>query len=214
MAIVMHLPNFPIVPTKQHQLIVVFGNGFAKNWDLPSHVIDRLDLADEYYRQGIAPIIALGGNKSMREPYTPIKEAQAMANYLHREKNIPLSALRLEITSENSRENVLYLKTGILIPERMTDLLVLCPDYQRERLEFLLPKILGPEYIWTVCETPTELGKNPEVLQSQRDVLDSEKRFFASMKDGDHTFLEKRLSVDPCTEINPVAAWVARGRKL
>ena len=210
-------PSFPHIPTKKYQLLVTFGNGFvdADKGILPEHVLNRLDYLNECYKSGVAPMIVLGGNKSKHEPYVPIKESEQMAAYLHNEHDIPYSAMLLEGSSENCRENVLYLKTDVLIPHGYRDMLVICPDYQKERFAFLLPKILGPEYSVAIQGFETQLGKDPEVIASKVRILEAEKRFFARIPDGAQAtaFLKTNLSVDPYKEINPVAIEIALGRK-
>lgn len=94
---------------KQYDFIIIHGAGLKEGRKLTPLLKQRVDKAVEAFKQSKNPnikIIASGGKGSDEE----ISEAQAIANYLVEETDIPIDKIILEDKSTTTYENLLYSK--------------------------------------------------------------------------------------------------------
>ena len=94
---------------KQYDFIIIHGAGLKEGRKLTPLLKQRVDKAVEAFKQSENPnikIIASGGKGSDEE----ISEAQAIANYLVEEAEIPIDKIILEDKSTTTYENLQYSK--------------------------------------------------------------------------------------------------------
>ncbi|MFN4071176.1 MAG: YdcF family protein [Thermus caldifontis] len=81
--------------------------GAAQYGGRPSPILERrLEAALHLYRQGLAPKVAVAGGKAPGDRYS---EGEVGCRYL-RERGVPAEALLCEEESQNTYENLLFLK--------------------------------------------------------------------------------------------------------
>jgi uncharacterized SAM-binding protein YcdF (DUF218 family) len=175
-----------------YDAILITGEGFNSDGSLADITKARLEKATEMYKGGrTSAIIICGlyGYKAIEKP--AMSEAAAYAEYLY-QLGVPKQAIRLEVESQESLGNILFAKMKILIKEGWRKILVM-PSYNQsnDRIEYLLQKILGPEYEWQVQrigenKDPTNLAREAKALMYTKEINDA-------FDDGDHDAIYKGL---------------------
>lgn len=184
---------------KKYDAIVVIGYSFDENWELPNHLIDRLKLAAEYYRESVANKIVTTGYHSIHWDWenidVPVKECDLMRDVLI-ENGVPDGDVLREAKSKDTPGNIYYLKQDILLPHKFNSVLIMCAAHHLERVKFLVGKILGASYI-VDFESTDSPGTNSQSFISHEDRVMSEQReWLKDMPDGDHTWLRGKFYSD------------------
>lgn len=202
---------------KTYDIIAVLGNGFTNVWQMPSHMINRLDIVAKLYSKGVAKKIAVCGkwsiNYDRKGIVPPVTEAQEMKDLLVR-KGIPSENILKEEKSEDTLGNAYFLKKNIVQPNSYKNILVICSDYQKERAVFLFKKVFGKNYNITMHSGHTPFNNDPEIITYQKDLLARQKIFLKDMVSGDDTFLDSRLYSDPFYRKADSKAFLAMGRMI
>jgi uncharacterized SAM-binding protein YcdF (DUF218 family) len=181
----------------KHDIIVVLGSQpNPKTWKFPRQVYDCLDKAADLFFQGNASYIGLTGkwglsleDNGYKQPFF---ECDAMAEYLYA-KHVPADKILCENKSKDTISNLYYLKTTILMPRKMHDILFVVAEFRLQRLKFLCHKVLGPDYktaFEAISAEASSIYDEPHTFQVQSE-------FLKPMKPGQHTWLTDKFYTAP-----------------
>ena len=88
--------------------------------------------------------------------------------------------------------NILFTKMELLLPNKWTHILVVPqPNHSTERVEYLLQKILGPNYTWTLARPHINIDEQNSLREKKS--LDLTKQINDASEDGDHDAIYKGL---------------------
>jgi uncharacterized SAM-binding protein YcdF (DUF218 family) len=185
---------------KTYDVIITLGNGLTQDWKLPDIVSSRLKKISELYFQKVSNKIIVCGRWSINWDIKGIKppttEAEDMRKVL-----LGLGISDKDILKEEwSRDtigNAYFSKVKLIKPYQLKTILIVCSDFHLKRVQFLFKKIFNNEYQMDFLTTPTESSKNSEFMQMEDNILNRQKRFLETMRDGDDSFLQTRLYDDP-----------------
>lgn len=158
---------------------MVLGAGFTADGNLADTTKARLEKAASLHKNGeVRNLIVCGAHsyKAMNKP--ALSEAEAFAAYLQ-DLGVPKEALYLETDSQETLGNILFAKMRILIKHGWHTILVM-PSYghSSERINYLLQKILGPEYTWHMLRInentePANLAREAKSLAYTKEINDA-----------------------------------------
>jgi len=184
---------------KKYDAIVAIGYSFDENWKLPDHLIDRLKLAAEHYRENVANKIITTGYHSIHWDWenidVPVKECDLMRDTLI-ENGVPVGDVLRENKSRDTPGNIYYLKQNILLPHEFNSVLIMCATHHLKRIEFLVGKILGPSYMVDFESTDSPGTNSKSFMRHEDRVLSEQQEWLKDMPDGDHAWLRGRFYSD------------------
>lgn len=184
----------------KYDVIIVPGSGLTKNWSLPDSVTTRLGYVASLYKEKISEKIIVSGkwsiNWDIEGKIPPTTEAEEMKKYLV-ELGVESNDIFKEEESKDTIGNAYFCKIDVLVPNNFSKILIVCADYHLERVEFLFKKILGGKFNIDFQTTPTEKGKDSNLLKIQHEILKVQKKFLNGMKEGDDSFLKGKFYGDP-----------------
>ncbi|HEY4964453.1 MAG TPA: YdcF family protein [Candidatus Saccharimonadales bacterium] len=182
--------------TKYDLIIVLGSQPDTKTWKFPKQIYDCLDKAKELFDNGVAPFIATSGkwgisidNQGLTQPF---RECDALADYLIK-KGLPDRKILREGDSKDTISNLYYLKTQLLIPRHLNNLLFVAAGFRIPRLKFLCSRVLGSEY--TVAFEPIECEVGS--IYNEPHTLEVQTEFLKPMQSGDHAWLEDKFYTAP-----------------
>lgn len=202
---------------KKYDAIVVLGSQpDYRTWKFPSHTYRSLDHAIELIEQGVAPYIALSGDRALKYDNTgiaqPFRECDKEEEYLLAH-GCPADVILKEGKSRDTVANFYYLKNLVFRPHNIKHVLLITTDFRVERIRFLWQKVMGPDYslgLETVSYKENEIYKNEAV------ALQRQQAWLKDVRDGDDEWFKDKFYDDPyylsCkkrdlerlkTEINP-----------
>jgi len=132
------------------QAIIVLG---AAQFDgRPSAVLRaRLDHAADLYEQGLAPILVVTGGSQPGDRFT---EAAASAAYLE-SKGVPASAIQLETTSRNSRDEIAA-AARFLHQQNVRDVLLVSDPFHAFRIDAIADGVGLNAYVSPTRTSPVK----------------------------------------------------------
>jgi uncharacterized SAM-binding protein YcdF (DUF218 family) len=170
-----------------YDAIIVLGRGISPEGVIPESVKSATRKAVELVQKGEASHIIFSGKWSRHFDYTPPStEAREAANYAL-ELGFPETNIYTEEKSLDTLSNCYYIKTDILIPQNWHSVLLLTMRQNDERAEFLLRKMLGPDYMVDVLSI--DFAFKPETLQRLEETEPAKiqrlREFLGDVADGD-----------------------------
>ncbi len=185
---------------KTYDAIITVGNGFSKDWHLPSEMIPRMKYVSDLYFQKISNTIIVSGKWSidweLNGIIPPTTEAEVMKKVLMG-LGIPDKSILKEEWSEDSIGNAYFSKTHILEPYNFKTILIVCSDLHLKRTKFLFDKILGEAYEKDYQSISLHGIKRDKLLNIQDEIMHAQQVFLKDMRDGEDTFLDNKLYADP-----------------
>src|SRR3989344_3060299 len=182
--------------TKYDVIIVLGSQPETETWKFPKQIYDCLNKTKELFNQGTATLIATSGkwgisidNQGLSQPF---KECDALAEYLIKE-GVPAKSILREGESKDTISNLYYLKTNILIPKKLTNLLFVVAEFRISRLKFLCSRILGSEYSVAFEPIKSQVGST----YNEPHTLEVQSEFLKPMRSGDHTWLNDKFYTAP-----------------
>jgi len=131
---------------QHYNAIIVLGRGISTDGKLPESAKSAIRKAIELVHEGLADIIVFSGKWSRHHDHTP-PTTEARAGYAYAiEQGMHPDLGFIEEKSVDTLSNCYYIKTDILIPRHWHSVLLLTLRENDERAEFLLKKMLGPDY--------------------------------------------------------------------
>ncbi len=178
--------------TQKYDAILVLGGGINLDGTLSEaikrQVQDAVSLFNQHYLQAFITS-GLYGYKGEQKPI--ISEARAYANYAE-SLGVNPDQIYIEERSQETLGNILFTKMEFLIPNNWTRILVVPqPNHSTERIDYLLQKILGPDYTWTVARHTT--NSDEQNAKREQKSLELTKHINDAFEDGDHTAIYKGL---------------------
>lgn len=144
------------------QAIVVLSGGISKKGSLPFFVKSRLDEAcRQYHARGLNKIIVTGKWSYHLEEPPKKTEASAMTEYLLKH-GIPKEHIIREEKSTDLISSLVLVRDKILIPKRITSLVLIGSEFQTERVRMVCSYIFNQKFDIQYSFTPSRL--NPELL--------------------------------------------------
>lgn len=185
---------------KTYDVILTLGNGFTKDWGVPSTVENRLRNVAYLHKHKVSDKILISGGYSIswdvlgvKPPTTEAREMKKMLITF----GIAEEKIFIEEKSKDTIGNLYFSKIKFLIPNNWKHILIVCTDVHRKRIESLANKILGNEYHVSYQTTPSHSLHDEEFIKSQAIVLRKQNEFLSQMKIGEDLFLAERLYKDP-----------------
>lgn len=175
-----------------YDAILVLGGGINLDGSLSTAAKNQVEAAVKLFKQhSPAAFIASGlyGYKGDEKPVT--SEARAYTQYAE-QLGVDHDSLYIEERSQETLGNILFTKTQLLIPYGWKRIIVVPQvNHLTERVEYLLQKVLGPEYKWTIVRPSENLdsvnvARETKSLEMTRDINDA-------FSDGDHDTIYKAL---------------------
>jgi uncharacterized SAM-binding protein YcdF (DUF218 family) len=166
-----------------YDAILVLGCGINRAGQLSSDGYASVKLAEDIYRQNVAPRVIMSGSVSYGSDFTPpVAEAQAMKDYA-RQLGMPASAILVESESKDTLGNAYFTKANLLEPLALRRLAVVQgPNHSLARLQYIFDKVLGPTYPYAL------LGQNkirPGEQERERKSLAVLRTWLDGIADGD-----------------------------
>lgn len=169
----------------KYDAVLVLGGGINLDGTLSDDVKTQIEKAVELFEQhSVGALIFSGLYGYKNEQKLPISEARAYAQYAQ-SLGVDAGNIYIEERSQETLGNILFTKMEILIPHGWTRILVVPQiNHLGERIDYLLQKILGPGYEWTVVRP----GVNQEEKNVAREMksLELTKQINDVFEDGDH----------------------------
>jgi len=162
--------------------IIVLGGGRPSTpAEPPLFVQNRCDLAAKYYKEqllrGSASIILTlsAGTAHLRNlerpDGSPVLESQASAEYLHEKHEIPLDAMRMELTSYDTIGNAYFARTQFADVLKWRRMLVITTDWHMPRskaiFEWVFESNSRPDISLTFEATPS-VGLTEEDIAARK----------------------------------------------
>ena len=167
-----------------------------KTWDFPEQIYDCLNKSAELISNGEAPFVVVSGKWSIalenRGIQQPFRECDKLADILY-ELGVDDTKILKESESMDTPSNLYYLKTKVLIPRNMKQILFVVAEFRVARLKFLCKRILGPDYV-VGFDT---IACDPGPTYNETNTLKVQEEFLKPMKDGEHSYLADKFFSDP-----------------
>lgn len=183
-----------------YDAIMVLGYSFDEHGQLPEHLVKRLELAADLWREGTAPRIIVCGLHSVQWDWAhvdvDVRECDLMQHELIM-NGVPSHAIIREHWSQDTPGNFYFTKSKVLMPHGMQRVLILCATHHLNRVRFLSKKILGPNYHLDYQATYSPASHNPMAMHRENRILAEQKRWLALMEDGDHNWFKPPFYSDP-----------------
>jgi uncharacterized SAM-binding protein YcdF (DUF218 family) len=117
------------------QAIVVLGAPIRMNGELSPAARERVEVALELYRRGVAPIVCVTGGHAPRALHGTAIEAEGMARWL-RAGGVPDESLRVDRRSTTTRENA-ERSAELLLPEGIREVCLVTQPFHSRRAQRL-----------------------------------------------------------------------------
>jgi hypothetical protein len=177
---------------EKYDAILVLGGGINLDGSLPDVVKVQVQEAVNLFELHCAQAFitsGLYGYKSEQKPI--ISEAKACAKYAEN-LGINLNKIYIEERSQETLGNILFTKMEILIPNNWTKILVVPQiNHLTERIEYLMQKILGQGYEWTIVRPNINLDEKN--IAREKKSLELTMQINDAYKDGDHDAIYEGL---------------------
>lgn len=181
---------------KYDAIIVLGSQPETDTWKFPQQIYDCLDKAKELFDKGVAPLIATSGKWGIsiddQGLVQPFRECDALADYLI-EAGVADEKIFREGDSKDTISNLYYLKTQLLIPGKLKNLLFVVAEFRIPRLKFLCDRILGSEYSVNFEPIKCEIGDTYD----EPHTLEVQSEFLKPMSSGDHAWLADKFYTAP-----------------
>ncbi|MFZ2153593.1 MAG: YdcF family protein [Microgenomates group bacterium] len=174
---------------------IVLGTGIKQDGSLPDSCLSNLKTAIKLYKDKKVSKLIFSGRWAWNCKFTPpLTEALAMKQ-IAISRNVPESDVFIEDKSVTTVSNICNLKQNILIPNNYKNIILVCiSDIVRDRNEYNLKMVLGPEYTYDIVITDSVYTpeKYEELKNIETEKLGECKKFYVGIAAGDHqTILEK-----------------------
>lgn len=170
--------------SENYDVILVLGGGLNANGGLDQDARDKLDYVIDLAKQHQPKAIIVSGGYSYKLSVTPPNtEAQAMRDYLVG-CGVTENKIFTEEKSKDTLGNVYFSKIDLLRQHGWKDVLVVASvNHSLRRVDYLLTKILGPEYNYEIIAQKT----NDDNLNQDRETksLQLTKQLLDTVNDGD-----------------------------
>jgi uncharacterized SAM-binding protein YcdF (DUF218 family) len=178
--------------TGQYDAILVLGGGINLDGSLADTAKRQVQKAvDLYTTHSTDAFITSGlyGYKDIEKPI--ISEAKAYALYAE-SLGVPHEHIYTEEHSQDTVGNIVFTKTELLLPHNWTRIIVVPQiNHLTERIEYVLQKVLGPNYTWTIIRSDENLSQQ-NTTREQRS-LDLTRHINDPLADGDHDAIYNEL---------------------
>lgn len=174
--------------------VVVLGTGIKQDGQLPQSSIQNLKRAVELYKNKHTQKLILAGKWAWNCKYIPrLTEAAAM-RLVALNRGIPAVDIIKEETGTTTVSNLVAIKENILIPQNCKNIAIVCiSDIIKERMEYNLKMVLGPEYTYEIIMA--ESSYTPEMYQelktSEIKKMSDCINFYKDLVPGDHQTILK-----------------------
>jgi uncharacterized SAM-binding protein YcdF (DUF218 family) len=177
---------------EKYDTVLVLGGGINLDGSLSDVIKTQIQEAVDLFEQHSAQAFITSGLYGYKGNEKPIiSEAKAYAQYAE-SLGVSSNKIYIEERSQETLGNILFTKMEILIPQGWKHILVVPQiNHSTERVEYLLQKILGPGYEWTVVRPNINLDKKN--VARERKSLDLTRQINDAFADGDHLAIYKGL---------------------
>ena len=181
----------------RYDVLIVLGYKLTNTFTLPEPVFGCLQKAKQLYAEHVIDKIIVSGKWSIQWDFVgitpPITEASLMKGVLI-SGGISLEDIYLEEESKDTIGNAYFCKKRIIEPHRYKRIVVVCQAFHAQRVAVLFHLIFGAGY--TIDIVPVIVQKNRAAI-NENEILQEQLQFLSPMKEGDDSFLQKRLYHDP-----------------
>lgn len=174
--------------------VIVLGTGIKQDGQLPQSSIQNLKRAVELYKNKHTQKLILAGKWAWNCKYNPrLTEAAAM-RLVALNRGIPNIDIIKEETGTSLISNLCAIKENILTPNNFKNIAIVCiSDIIKERMEFNLQMVLGPDYTFEVIMA--ESSYTPEMYEelktSEIKKMAEATKFFENITPGDHKLINE-----------------------
>lgn len=179
-------------------LIVLGTQPDLQTWEFPEQIIQCLETAAKLFKDGVSDKIIVSGKWSRRiedcQLGQPFDECDKLADLLTAQ-GVDEEAIYRERQSTDTVSNLYYVKQQLLIPLGLKKILFVVADFRIARLEFLVRKVLGPDY--QVDYEPVESDEKMSPSYNEAETMARTEKFLANMNDGDHDWLADKFFDHP-----------------
>jgi uncharacterized SAM-binding protein YcdF (DUF218 family) len=177
---------------EKYDAVLVLGGGINLDGSLPDVTKVQVREAVDLFKQSSSHVFITSGLYGYKGQDKPVvSEARAYADYA-KDLGVSSDKILIEERSQETLGNILFTKMEILIPHAWTRILVVPQvNHSTERVEYLLQKILGPDYSWTIVRPSENLDE--QNIARENKSLELTKQINDVFKDGDHAAIYKGL---------------------
>ena len=163
--------------------IVILGCGIDAAGSIGSDAEHSVRLGVDVLAQRSDACLIMTGRVSYKATFEPsISEAQAMKEYAVK-LGVPGNRIFVETESKDTLGNLFFTKQNLLVPLRISDItIVRGPNQSTERIEYLVRKVLGPDYTYRLIEPDIQ---RPAERAREQKSLSIAKRWLDPIDDGD-----------------------------
>lgn len=175
-----------------YDALLVLGGGINLDGSLPDPVKHQVEYAVNLYRNTGAQTLIFSGLYGYKGEEKPVKsEARAYSSYAQ-ELGVMSAEICIEERSQETLGNILFTKMEYLEPNNWRRILVVPQvNHLTERVEYLLQKILGSDYEWSIARSAENL--NEKNVAREKKSLELTRQINDSFVDGDHDAIYKGL---------------------
>ena len=178
---------------------IVLGTGIKQNGSLPDSCLSNLKTVIKLYKEKQTSKLIFSGKWAWNCKFTPpLTEAVSMKN-IAINRGVPITDIYTEDELVTTVSNLCNIKEKILIPNKFTDIALVCiSDIVKERYEYNLKMVLGPDYRFEIIIADSVY--RPEKYQELktieiRKLLECQK-FYDTITPGDHLLIKKLSDED------------------
>jgi hypothetical protein len=183
----------------KYDVAIVLGTGIKKNGTLPDSCLSNLKTAIKLYKDKTVSKLVFSGKWAWNCKFTPeLTEAEAMKQ-IAISRGVPETDIFVDDKSFTTVSNLCHVKEGILIPNNFANVILVCiSDIVKERNEYNLKMVLGPEYTYEIVMSDSVYSpeKYEELKAIEAEKMIDCKNFYIDITPGDHQTILKRSEYD------------------
>ncbi|MFA5894818.1 MAG: YdcF family protein [Candidatus Shapirobacteria bacterium] len=183
----------------KYDVAIVLGTGIKKNGTLPDSCLSNLKTAIKLYKDKTVSKLVFSGKWAWNCKFTPeLTEAEAMKQ-IAISRGVPETDIFVEDKSFTTVSNLCHVKESILIPNNFANVILVCiSDIVKERNEYNLKMVLGPEYTYEIAMSDSVYSpeKYEELKAIEAEKMIDCKNFYIDIAPGDHQTILKRSEYD------------------
>lgn len=177
---------------KKYDAVLVLGGGINLDGSLPDVTKEQVQKGVDLFNASSAQAFIASGLYGYKGNEKPVmSEAKAYAQYAEG-LGIPSDNIYIEERSQETLGNILFTKMEILIPHEWTHIVVVPQaNHLTERVEYLLQKVLGPNFEWDIVRINE--NSDEKNIAREKKSLELTKQINDAFQDGDHEAIYKGL---------------------
>lgn len=182
-----------------YDVAIVLGTGIKKDGSLPDSCLSNLKTAIKLYKDKSVGKLIFSGKWAWNCIFTPPTTEAVAMKQIALSRGVPEADILIEDESVTTVSNLCHLKEKLLIPNNFKSVILVCiSDLVKERNEYNLKMVLGPDYTYEIvlADSVYTPEKYQELKTIEADKLIDCKNFYIDITPGDHQTILKKSEDD------------------